>query len=366
MNLRISDLDELSTLSDNDLLVLQSNNTSYKMSFNDFKRELKDKIESSFKVTSTISCEMMQFAPFAHGHNYTDMWFFPSYTSANGNYCGSFNIVKHLPGNGLSNMHELSVWQPKNLGTNDNVVETSSSSNYHVGDIQFIASSNFKTYLTAYRGYTINNSNIDISLSSFDGFVIPNGATFTCQANEFQDACRAYSPSHDPYATSFTVPNLSNMFFKCDPGLPLASTRPLSVTTYHNALSNHTHTIIQNGDALSIEITNLSPVMKKSYKVQKIPSTYYNMSFDNQEMKNRLSNHYENCFFPGYSAKASKQMTNRPLISPQIQPNIQSITLNCSVNGIECQPAGDDAESYPTYINVQALLYIGKKQATSI
>jgi len=58
---------------------------------------------------------------------------------------------------------------------------------HKVGDLQFLAlGQSFQTYLTAYRGYTLkefNNgtlTNIDINHSSFDGYVIPNGTTFSC------------------------------------------------------------------------------------------------------------------------------------------------------------------------------------------
>ena len=358
MNLRISDLPELSILHDNDYLVLQNNNKqSYKILFSNFKHALQEKITSKAN-----SCNAMQFAPFAHGHNYSDVWFFPSYTSSDDDvsYCGSFNIAKYFSGENESATYEISVFQPISVMMYDTTSHASVNA-HNVGDIQFIASKDFYTYLSVYRKYSIQGNNINIADASFDGFVIPNGTTFNCQANEFQDACKAYSSNHDPFATSFTVPDLNNMFFKCDPGLPASQMTPLSVVSYHNAILNHTHNIIQNGSEMSIKLANLTPIMKKSFKIQTgTINAYYNANYANIEMKNRLSNHIENYFYPGYGRLATKQMANRTL-SAQIQPKIEKITLNCNVSEFKCQATGEDSESYPTYVGIQALLYIGKK-----
>ncbi len=74
--------------------------------------------------------------------------------------------------------------------------------------------------MTKCRGYSIVDvggvKNIDINSSSFDGYVIPNGATYKCAANDFKDACRLYAPSHSENSTTFTVPDLAG-FFKGNP-----------------------------------------------------------------------------------------------------------------------------------------------------
>ena len=86
----------------------------------------------------------MQFARFAHGHDYSDMWFFPSYGPASHNpskddcdpsklsCCGTFNVVKYFPGVESQAYNELSVWQP----TSSSSIEVMSTySRYKVGDL---------------------------------------------------------------------------------------------------------------------------------------------------------------------------------------------------------------------------------------
>lgn len=76
-----------------------------------------------------------------------------------------------------------------------------------------LACKNFGTYLTSYRKYHLipygSVQNVNINDPSFDGFVIPNGATFTCGENDFKEACAKYSSTRSEKATSFTVPNLT-------------------------------------------------------------------------------------------------------------------------------------------------------------
>lgn len=48
-----------------------------------------------------------------------------------------------------------------------------------------------------------------------------------------------YSASHSPTATSFTVPDMTDMFFKCDPGL--ASMTPLQRNASKVVLPQHSH-----------------------------------------------------------------------------------------------------------------------------
>ena len=65
---------------------------------------------NSIGAGSAAKCDATVFAPFAHGHDYSDMWYFPSYGPNSKNsiaenrnplccmYDGKFKIVKYLPG----------------------------------------------------------------------------------------------------------------------------------------------------------------------------------------------------------------------------------------------------------------------------
>lgn len=104
---------ELSALGDNDYLVLQrstsSGKQSYKISFADFKKQFLEKFKT-IDLKSASFCDTAQFAPFAHGHDYTDLYYFSSYGPNSFNdvlscrdarnciYDGKFNITKYLPG----------------------------------------------------------------------------------------------------------------------------------------------------------------------------------------------------------------------------------------------------------------------------
>lgn len=140
---------------------------------------------NSIGTGSASRCDATEFAPFAHAHDYSDIWYFPSYgpdsqnsDAANRNplcctYDGKFKIVKYLPGLNKKQIYEISAWQPP--VRNKLYDETTLYTQYKVGDLQLIASRDFSTYLTSYRHYTMSNNNIDITKFSFDGFVIPNG-----------------------------------------------------------------------------------------------------------------------------------------------------------------------------------------------
>ena len=51
--------------------------------------------------------------------------------------------------------------------------------------------------LTSYNG----KINVNISADGFDGFVIPDGTTFMCRQDEFNDACQAFSQDKTGNAT---------------------------------------------------------------------------------------------------------------------------------------------------------------------
>jgi len=125
-----------------------------------------------------------------------------------------------LPGKDLKQTTTIQVAVPKYEHIVDDQV--SGVDRFHAGDIVFIGCSNFENYLRQYRKYSLKSyagtTNVDIDAAAFDGFVIPNGATFSCSSSTFKDACKIYSSSKREDATAFTVPNLTT-FFRCNPGL---------------------------------------------------------------------------------------------------------------------------------------------------
>ena len=84
----------------------------------------------------------------------------------------------------------------------------------------------------------MTGGNININDSSFDGFVIPNGKTFSCASDKFKTACRLYAGNEN--ATQFTVPALPK-FFKCDPGLPASTMSPMASIPGRTVFLGHSH-----------------------------------------------------------------------------------------------------------------------------
>lgn len=78
-NLRISELPKISALGNDDYLVLQRGTTSYKVKFSTFKTAFFNVLNSDLGLGTAASCDSMDFAKFAHGHEYSDFWFFPTY-----------------------------------------------------------------------------------------------------------------------------------------------------------------------------------------------------------------------------------------------------------------------------------------------
>lgn len=53
--------------------------------------------------------------------------------------------------------------------------------------------------------------NIDIHADDFNGWVFPNGTTFTCESGEFTAAVNAFGDGRSK--TQFTVPDLQTFFY---------------------------------------------------------------------------------------------------------------------------------------------------------
>ena len=355
MNLRISELSELSSLGDDDFLILQRNEgndkKSYKIAFSDFKKQFIETFNSKY-VKSAGQCNESQFAPFAHGHDYSDVWYFPSYGPASKNsnpenrsslccICnGTLDVVKYGPGVGTSEISQLSVWSPRvRTGVKN---ELAVYSQYKIGDLQFLAVKDLFHYLSAYRGYKITNGNIDINSQSFDGFVIPNGQQIKCSSNTFKGACKAYAGNQ--YATSFKLPDLTNTFFACDPGLPQTTMKALSVIPFNNAIPEHNHggQITQFSDNVEFKLTNIG------FSVRQTNTTSNAMS-------------YPQCVAGGGNAKSQIQSVpvGGYVNNDSVCPKITKADIKCSVTSMKCNETGEDQESFPDYCGIQALLYIG-------
>ena len=77
--MKISELPALSCLSDDALLVVEHGTTSYKIPYSSFKNLVFNKISSVLSIGSMAYEDKEKYAKFAHGHDYTDFYFFPSY-----------------------------------------------------------------------------------------------------------------------------------------------------------------------------------------------------------------------------------------------------------------------------------------------
>lgn len=176
--------------------------------------------------------------------------------------------------------------------------------------------------------YPDGTENIDIHSKNFNGYVIPNGTTFTCEIDEFQDACEKFSSSKQKSATSFTVPSLQN-FPRLNPNVDSRlDSNELSVVLYKNILPSHTHKVI--GDSEN----------PNKYTLSNIKLTY-----------------------PGSNAGSKPDMvhimkTINGTLPFKIKEVSLSYTLNCDVVSSD---SSLDVESYPSHIKIPSLIYIGQK-----
>lgn len=78
-----------------------------------------------------------------------------------------------------------------------------------VGELKFLPVKNLQEqYGSKMCRYPGGKLNIDIFSEDFDGWVFPNGMTFTCKPGEFRNAVAAFGTSR----TSFQVPKLDTFF----------------------------------------------------------------------------------------------------------------------------------------------------------
>lgn len=176
--------------------------------------------------------------------------------------------------------------------------------------------------------YPDGTENVDIHSENFNGYVIPNGTTFTCEIDEFQDACEKFSSSKQKSATSFTVPVLRD-FPRLNPNIDSGlNSNELSVVPYENILPSHTHKV--TGDVAN----------PNKYMLSNITLTY-----------------------PGSDAGLLPDRVHvKNDINGTLPFKIKNISLSCTLNcDVVSSDHNLDVESYPTHIKIPSLIYIGQK-----
>jgi len=79
-SVKISELPLLSTaLEDDAYFALERGTTSFKITYADLKKSVFDNLSVAASLGSMAFKDSSEYSPFAHGHNYSDIWFFPSY-----------------------------------------------------------------------------------------------------------------------------------------------------------------------------------------------------------------------------------------------------------------------------------------------
>lgn len=343
---KLSELDRLSTINDNDYLVFERGDQSYKMSYSNFKQNVYSMISSRLGLGTISSHEADEFAKFAHGHSYTDFWYYSSYGPSTDNeqscyYAGKFEVSKYGPGESISSMHEISVYVPTMKNELDN--QLTSYKRYAFGELVFINSGKMvlSDYLTSAWGYQIVSGNIDIHASSFNGFVVPNGTTFTCEPNEFISAKAAFAENGDTGATKFTVPNLTAFFKSC----PKTIEDIFTLNPHQTVLLEHDH----GGSSQS----------KYTYKKDnplKINAGKFWIWLSGTEGGSSKKNYLH----WGGKNSATGKADSKKLSSPKMTMKQVNINIDLSSATIDYY-GNDEQQSYPDYHNIQVLMYIGEK-----
>ena len=345
---KLSEIDVVSTLAADDLLIFERGQESFKIRYEDFKSYIASCLSSQLSVGSAALCNNSDFALFAHWHDYTDLSFFPSYgmnspdpvLPVTSSYTiGKFEIIKNLPGYNEYSYNTITVDVPLKQTYIDN--QLTGYNPHSIGDLLFIDTGNLtlEEYLTSIYGASLADyagvQNIDINSQSFDGFVIPNGTTFSCQQNEFTDACKVFSSTKKETATRFTVPVLDS-FFKVNPGL--RKTDPTQKIPHHNAIVQHDH-----GGNINSNYT-YSPLVVNTGQFK------INTSLTKQS----TSNHN---FMANY---VHYWMYDQPAKKKTIM-EITKVSINAEVNSMNMKESGSTDEVYPPYDHTAVLMYIGVK-----
>jgi len=111
------------------------------------------------------------------------------------------------------------------VGTSNNAVETIAGNTMSrtklqsildevfpkkIGELQFVS-----TFSDSIPGMSLAGNTWTLTdESQFDGWIYPDGKTVKCTGSQLQSACLEYAGNSS--ATTFTLPNLTNAFFKGD------------------------------------------------------------------------------------------------------------------------------------------------------
>ena len=126
---KLSEIGVVSSLNDDDLIVFERDNASYKISYADFRDYVMTCMSSQLSIGSAASCDGSEFAAFAHTHDYTDLSFFPSYgkdspepvlPSSDTYTIGHFDTVKYFPGPDVCTASRVDVAGPLSKSEFDN------------------------------------------------------------------------------------------------------------------------------------------------------------------------------------------------------------------------------------------------------
>lgn len=341
---KISELPNKEKLSDNDLFIFErtdedGNKKSYKISYSQIKDYVTDNLVKILNAKSMSYCDADDYAKFTHGHDYSDFFFFPTYGPQSRNpdymtmescYCiGKFDIRTYDQGYYNYTDHEMSVCIPKDL-TDLSEIEKFNEER-KIGELKFLGIQNFNTYITEVlkqkiKTYPDGTSNIDIDDNNFLGYVVPNGTQFTCDSDEFKDACEAYG--NNKTATSFTVPNFSNFLRANNNTNSSIDPDEIGLVNFHNEPSSHTHTIGQQTSESKYELTGITVDYKSTPSPGKYPSRIHT----------------------DYSINSAGYFK---AISCVIDGKFSGTTTETDESL--------DIETHPSYINIPTLIYIGKK-----
>ena len=342
---KISELERKTHLQDSDLFIFQKQSSTdkknYNISYKQIKEYVVEKIIDILNPGTMAYCDKDDFAKFPHGHNYTDFFAFPTYgpQSRHEGYetmescfvLGKFDVTKYDQGYKNYKDYEISVCVPNEYNDLSELYEFKKSQ--QIGEIKLIGVPKFRTYITNVLGqrlmtYPDGTENIDIHNENFKGYVIPNGTTFTCEIDEFQDACEKFSSSKQKTATRFTVPSLQN-FPRLNPNVDSSlNSNELMVVPYENILPSHTHEVVSDAE---------NP---DKYTLSNLTLTY-----------------------PGSNAGEKTDMVHiRSKVNGSLPFKIKDILLSCTFTcNVRNSDSTLDVESYPSHIKIPSLIYIGQR-----
>lgn len=225
--------------------------------YSDISSQCLDDISAKLKKEGYLHTmayeEPQHFSLSSHNHNelytedltveYSD--FINTYDSSELSIIGKVSITKTSK-DGFESKREYPIKCPK-------LKYPPPSLNQHaIGALMFLPLSDIQTiYKSKMKSYG-NYQNIDIDADDFNGWVFPNGTTFSCGPNDFTLAKKAFGKEVN---TSFTVPNL-NMFFYAITQFQ-QNKKPLGVRQQRCILGPHNHDFRITGINGKIELDGI-------------------------------------------------------------------------------------------------------------